>query len=77
MTVQTISKHRVWAVTSETTLGALYRVVNHNGEWTCDCPDCFYRGHECKHIREVKAQQPVVKPAPLVELGMSLLMAKH
>lgn len=22
--------------------------------WTCNCPDCFYRGVECKHINAVK-----------------------
>lgn len=57
MTVQTIKAQRVWAVTSETAAGALYRVVCNDGVWTCDCNDHYYRGHECKHIREVKAQQ--------------------
>lgn len=48
---------RVFEVPSFTTPGITYIVRRHpDGSWSCDCPDCVCRQHECKHIAAVKAR---------------------
>ncbi len=45
-------------VPSFTTPGITYVVRQHaDGSWSCDCPDCVCRQHECKHIAAVKARK--------------------
>jgi len=35
--------------------GKLYKVVNNNGRWSCECPAYgFGKGKDCKHITELK-----------------------
>jgi len=37
--------------------GVIYKVVNNNGKWTCNCPASTFRKAECKHISSLKNQK--------------------
>lgn len=50
------NEHRVWEV--QGSQGAEYLVVEHEGVWTCNCPDFRFRGAErpCKHVDRCRPQ---------------------
>lgn len=31
-----------------------YKVTTGNKKWFCNCPNCYYRHRQCKHIAMVK-----------------------
>lgn len=43
-----------FSVPSQTGSSRIYRVTLIHNEWTCDCPDFFYRHVMCKHVYAVR-----------------------
>ena len=39
--------------------GAIYKVSNDRGSWSCTCPASKWQKGECKHVKELKLNQTV------------------